>query len=67
MSVLPLSLFASDLLIPTDKSSFMHAIEEQNAIDEPKEPSDRNAEVQGYEAEVDPGPVAPISVNCTVN
>jgi len=56
MSVLPRSLFASDgsLLIPTDKSSFMHAIEEQNTIDEPEEPSDRNAEVQGYEVEVDP-------------
>jgi len=56
MSVHPRSLFASDgsLLIHTDKSSFMHAIEEQNAIDEPEEPSDRNAEVQGYEAEVDP-------------
>ena len=56
MSVLPRSLFASDgsLLIPTDKSSFMHAIEEQNAIDEPEELSDRNAELQGYEVEVDP-------------
>ena len=55
MSILPRSLFANDgsLLIPTDKSSLMHAVEEENGMKESVEPSDMSAVVQDVEVEVD--------------
>lgn len=55
LSVLPRSLFANDgsLLIPTDKSSLMHAVKEQKDMNISEEPLDTTAVAQDVEAEVD--------------
>ena len=74
MSVLPRSLFANDgsLLIPTDKSSLMHAVEEQKDMSISEEPSDTTAAVaQDVEAKVDSDNIRviglPLEENSNVN
>ena len=62
MSVFPRSLFANDgsLLIPTDKSSLMHAVEEKKDMSDSEELSDMTARVQDVDVEGDPDDVMAI-------